>query len=248
MMVRFLTVIGLIAAAVVPVHAAELVQNGGFETGFTGWTRVDQLGSDGSFALQTGTLSPVNGFPVPPPPGGTKAAMTDAEGPGSHVLFQSFTVSSPTPTMTLSFDVFVGNRAAVFFTPNTLDFSTPTLDQQARVDITLGSADPFSLSATDVLLNAFKTNVGDPLVSGYTHVVVDVTSLVNANLGVPLRLRFAEVDNVFAFNFGVDNVSLSTGTAAVPEPGSWMLTLAGAIALAWRVRQRVAARRRVRDV
>jgi hypothetical protein len=244
MLARFLPVIGFVAATVAPVHAAELIQNGGFETGFAGWTRADQLGSDGSFGIQVGPLSPDNGFAVPPPPGGTFAAMTDAEGAGSHVLFQNFTVSSPTPALTLTFDLFVGNRADAFHTPNTLDFSTPALNQQARVDITLGSADPFSLSASDVLLNPFHTNVGDPLVSGYTHFVVDLTSLVNANLGVPLRLRFAEVDNVFVFNFGVDNVSLSTTAATVPEPGSVLLTLAGGIGLAWRVRQRA----RVRDM
>ena len=47
----------LLAAAVafavsLPVHAAVIV-NGGFESGFTGWARADQTGSDGTFRLQT---------------------------------------------------------------------------------------------------------------------------------------------------------------------------------------------------
>src|SRR5262245_49880601 len=54
--------------------------NPGFEAGFTAWSRVDQLGSEGTFALQTGTSSPVTATVVPAPPGGTLAAMTDAEG------------------------------------------------------------------------------------------------------------------------------------------------------------------------
>jgi len=146
-----------------------VIANGGFESGFSSWTRVDQLGSEGTFALQTGMTSPVNGNPVPVPPGGSIAAMTDAEGPGSHVLYQNFTVTAPVISAILSFDVFVGNRAASFFSPTTLDFSTPTLNQQARVDILTGGSDPFSIAAADVLLNVYQTNPGDPLVSGYTH-------------------------------------------------------------------------------
>jgi len=202
---------------------AGLITNGGFDTGFSSWTRTDQLGSEGTFALQTGTTSPVNGDTVPAPPGGTTAAMTDAQGPGTHVLSQSFTVSAPVVAAMLRFDVFVGNRAGVFVSPGTLDFSTPALNQQARVDILLGSAGAFSVLPADVLLNAFQTNPGDPLVSGYTHHTVDVTSLINTHLGTPLTLRVAETDNVFTFQLGLDNIDIDVGGAAVPEPSSWVL-------------------------
>src|SRR3954469_10274990 len=102
--------IGLATAVCTVAHAVVIV-NGGFESGFTGWTRADQLGSEGTFFLQTGTASPVNGDPVPAPPDGTFAAMTDAQGPGSHVLYQDFVVPVGVSTATLSFDWFVGNRA-----------------------------------------------------------------------------------------------------------------------------------------
>ena len=52
-----------------PVQAG-LIVNGGFESGFSGWTRVDQVGSEGTFSLQTGMSSPLNGFAVPAPPEG----------------------------------------------------------------------------------------------------------------------------------------------------------------------------------
>jgi hypothetical protein len=208
---------------------AGLITNGGFDSGFSSWTRTDQLGSDGTFALQTGTSSPVNGDPVPAPPGGTTAAMTDAQGPGSHVLSQNFTVSAPVIAAMLRFDVFVGNRAGTFFSPSTLDFSTPTLNQQARVDILLGSATAFSVLPADVLLNAFQTNPGDPAVSGYTHHTVDVTALINSHLGTPLTLRFAETDNVFTFQLGVDNIDIDVG--AVPEPSSWLLAFGALLAM-----------------
>jgi hypothetical protein len=239
-----LSAIALFCATIGNAQAANIVNNGGFESGFTSWTRSDQVGSDGTFAVQLGTTSPVNGDTVPAPPEGVRAAMSDAQGPGSHVLYQDVVIPALVPSATLSFDLFVGNRDSAFFTPNTLDFSTPTLNQQARVDILTTAANPFSVGASDVLLNAFRTNTGDPLVSGYTHYAVDVTSLLNAHPGETLRLRFAEVDNVFTFQFGVDNVALDVGASqTVPEPASWALIVTGGVALAWRQRCRRASRR-----
>jgi len=41
-------------------------------------------------------------------------------------------------------------------------------------------------------------------------------------LNTPLILRFAETDNVFTFQFGVDNVDIQE--VAVPEPSfAWLL-------------------------
>ena len=51
---------------------ANLITNGGFENGggsLTGWTETDQAAGSGSFFLQSGTGSPLNGFPVPAPSG-----------------------------------------------------------------------------------------------------------------------------------------------------------------------------------
>ena len=214
----------LTVALASPAAAAPLILNGSFESGFSSWTRQDQTGSDGSFALQSGSSSPVNGLSVPSPPGGSMAAMTDAQGPGSHVLYQDFVVPVGTSSGTLSFDVFVGNQATAFSAPATLDFSTPALNQQARVDILRGSAGAFSVAAADVLATVFQTIVGSPLVTGYNTITVNLSALLAANAGQTLRLRFAEVDNVNLFNFGVDRVSLDASNT-VPEPAT--LTLVG---------------------
>ena len=58
----------------------------------------------------------------------------------------------------LTFDLFIGNRAGAFFTPSpaSLDFSTPVLNQQARVDILRVGTGPFSVSSSDVLLPCSK--------------------------------------------------------------------------------------------
>lgn len=214
----------LAGALPVPAHAAPI--NGGFESGLTAWTTADQLGGDGAFTAQTGTASPVNGFAVPPPPQGAGAAMTDALGPGSHVLYQDFLVPAGPGPFAIGFSLLVRNGAGAtdFFVPgslNSLDFATPALSQHARVDVLTTTADPFSVAPADVLQNLFLTSPGDPLVSGYTPYVVDVTAVFQAHAGQTLRLRFADVDNVSPFNLGVDAV-------VVASPWSAVKTVAGA--------------------
>jgi hypothetical protein len=234
--------LALLLTAAPKAQAQLIINNGGFEAGLASWTRADQVGSLGTFALQTGTVSPVTSTTVPAPPGGIRAAMTDSTGPGSHVLFQDFVVPPlPIGSAQLRFDVFVGNRANAFFIPTTptLDFSTPALNQQARVDILNSGTDPFSVSAVDVLTNAYQTRTTDPLVSGYTSVNVDVTALLASHAGSTLRLRFAEVDNVSTFQFGVDNISLIV--SPIPEPTSTVLCGIGALIALARCRRNKSA-------
>src|SRR5262249_29192925 len=150
--------------------------------------------------LQSGTSSPVNAFVVPAPPQGTFAAMTDAAGPGTHLLYQDFLVPVVVPTAFVSFRLYVNNHGASFFSPSSLDFSTPTLNQQARVDIVTTAANPFSVAAVDVLQNLYQTHPGDPLESGYTNFVINLTPLLQSHTGQTLRLRFAEADNLASFN------------------------------------------------
>jgi hypothetical protein len=212
---------GLLASACLPVVlAAPVIVNGGFESGFTGWTRADQIGSEGTFTIQSGTTSPVNGEAVPAPPEGSRAAMTDAMGPGAHVLYQDFMASAGPAT--LSFQVFIGNRGDRFATPDTLDFSIADINQQARVDILKAGADPFSLASTDILLTLFTTPFGSDRVTGYNLISNDISALLAANGGQTLRLRFAETDNLDMFQMGVDDVRIN-GTTVVPEPTSFAL-------------------------
>lgn len=73
------------------------------------------------------------------------------------------------------------------------------------------------------LLNLFRTQPGDPLVSGYDAFVADISPLLLAHHGQTLRLRFAEVDNVSFSNLGVDRVSVEPLAGAVPEPSALSL-------------------------
>ena len=237
---RFMITAAMTLCLAAEAHATELIVNSGFEAGLSSWTRADALGSEGTFFVQTGTVSPVNADPVPAPPGGVAAAMTDAQGPGSHVLYQDFIVPLLISSATLDFDLFVGNRAGTFFTPAVgLDFSTPALNQQARVDILRAGTDPFSVAGGDVLLNVFQTMPGNVFALAYLAQSANLTALFTAHAGETLRLRFAEVDNVFTFQLGVDNVSLTTvSPQAVPEPAALMLFGTGLAALGIRRRLR----------
>jgi hypothetical protein len=218
---------------------AGLLTNIGFEAGLAGWTTANQVGSEGSFLLQTGTQSPLTMTVVPPPPEGTNAAMTDATGPGSHVLYQDFVVPLTLPGAVVTFSLFVNNVAPDFFVAPHLDFANTDLDpllrinQQARVDIMTTTADPFSVAAGDILQTLFQTQPGDPLVSGYNNFRINITPLLLAHQGETLRLRFAEVDNVLNFNFGVDNVDVNI----IPEPSTWIM-MAGALTGLWLARHR----------
>ena len=121
-----LKAMGCMAAGIclldVQAQAQQRIVNGGFESGLTGWTQLDQVGSDGSFFAQSGTASPINAFPVPAPPQGTKAAMTDAQAGGSHVLYQDFTVPFAVTSGTVSFSLYL-NSGNAFITPSTLDWA-----------------------------------------------------------------------------------------------------------------------------
>ena len=235
-----LAVFAFASALSSPVEAAPVLVNGGFEAGFTGWVTADSLGSDGTFTLQNGTTSPINFDPVPAPPGGVSAVMSDGGGPGTHVLWQDFLVTSGGPQVMLSFDLFTGNRAQVFGTPNpaNLDFGINAANQQVRVDLLMGSADPFSVAAGDVLLNLYQSQPGDALVAGYTTYSFDISSVLNANLGNTLRIRFAETDNLAALQAGVDNVGITEVTEAVPEPATVAMVGIGFALLAGTLRRR----------
>ena len=182
--------------------------NGGTNTKiFTSWTNVDQAGGspgDG-WLVQTGLVSPLFGNPVPAPTNGTFAAMTDQGGQGSHVLYQDITVTSA--EQVLHFDLFIHNYSGAFVSPATLDY-TAGPNQQFRADI-MNPAAPVTDVGAGVLLNVYQSKPGDPLVSGYTSIGASLAPFV----GQTVRLRFAEVDNQFFLNVGVDNI-----TTGIPVP------------------------------
>lgn len=223
----------LACAASPAAWAGPTIANGGFESGLAGWTTADQIGSFGTFALQSGTASPINADPVPTAPQGLNAAMSDGDGPGAHVLYQDFLASAGPAT--LGFQLFIGNRADRFANPDTLDYSVAAINMQARVDILAEGADPFSMDPADILMSLYSTQVDDTLVSGYALVATDITALMATHAGQTLRLRFAETDNLAPLQMGVDDVKIQGQTVA--EPASVAMAGLALAALAWRRRR-----------
>src|SRR5262245_5955532 len=85
---------GLAALAFCAAPAwADLISTGGFESGFAGWSVVDQAGGSGSWFITGGGGAPISGIGIPAPAGGTLYAVTDQTGPGSHLLLQDFVVT-----------------------------------------------------------------------------------------------------------------------------------------------------------
>ena len=88
------------------------------------------------------------------------------------------------------------------------------------------------------MANVFHTSPGDPLTFGYSSVTADVTALLQAQSGNTLRLRFADTDNQFLQNFGVDVASLQISGTVTPEPGSAALLASCGIAASGLLRLR----------
>ena len=238
---RFVVTLGLaLFAGSANAALIELITNGGFETGdFTGWTVTDQSGGIGSWFIDNADgTTPFSGSATVGPAGGSFYAVTDQSGPGTHVLEQSFTVPVGSTSLMLSFDMFMNDWNSVdpIVNPAGLDY-TSYPNQHARVDIMTALASAFSISAADVVANLVAPggDAGtDP--NPYTSYLFDITGFVTA--GSTSKLRFAEVDNQFFFNQGVDNVSL---VADVPEPATLALFGLGLAGLGFARKKRKSA-------
>ncbi|MEW6715808.1 MAG: hypothetical protein AB1306_12085 [Nitrospirota bacterium] len=180
--------------------AGELVINGGFETGdTTGWTVVNA--GSGNFGVMSGTTSPISFYTVLAPPAGTYAAMTDQTGGGSHILYQDIAVPLH-GTTNFSATIYLHNRNTDYITGADLNAGGPP-NQQFRMDIMNPMAAVDDVGS-GVLMNVYQTQPGDPLISGYMPIAANLAPFA----GQTVRMRFAEVDNMFYFQAGVDEVSV----------------------------------------
>jgi len=214
---------------------ALITSNPGFETGdFSGWTVVNEAHGSGNWFVYSGTLSPLSGFTIPAPPNGAFAATTDQGGPGSHILYQDLVVPAVAPPP-LTFVSYYENRAGIFFTPPTLDALSSGPNQQYRIDLMNPAAPVDSVVAGDILLNIFQTQVGDPPTMAPRRFIVDLTPFA----GQTVRLRFAEVDNQFFFQAGVDD-GFGSGAPVMSSVGlitiAMILLFVGAGSVARRAR------------
>lgn len=227
-----------VGVAVAPSNqtlAAELIVNGGFETGdFTGWTVIDLAGGTGSFFAVTGTTTPLSVLDTVGAASGAFYALSDQTGPGTHALTQSFTVAPGMSSVLLTFQMFVNNaNALAIIDAIGLDHGGPE-NQHGRVDLLTGAASAFD-TGVGVLANFYLGSDTGANPSPYSSYAFDLTALTAG--GGSFQLRFAETDNQTFFNLGVDNVSIVATASDVPAPAPIaMLGVAAAGLLAWRRR------------
>lgn len=201
-------------------NAAELITNGGFETGdFTGWTTAVWPGSGGSIFVDSDNLSPLNGFINAGPNSGAFFAVSDQTGPGSYALYQAFTVPIGATSVDLSFSYFVNNQAGVLIEGG-LDPNAGA-SQFASVSILGAAALPFD-SGVDLWVGEVNTENPDP----WSQLTFDISNTVVA--GQTYLLRFTQTDNQLFFSLGLDDISI---TAELEAPVPEVQTYAGLLAV-----------------
>ena len=231
-----------VGALIAPLSAnAATIANGDFNTGnLVGWQQLNNGGAPtNSWYVYSGTTSPVSTHPIPAPPHGTYAAISDEMSASSHIIYQDIALERGY-SQKLSLIAYYTSYAPIS-DPSSLD---PTLigNQQYRIDVMKPSAPVNSVNPSDILLNVFRTRSGDPLTLSPTTLNADLTPFA----GQTVRLRIADVDNVNFLNSGVDAISLvstppsnvikfgkvklnknkgtATLTVKVPGPGKISLT------------------------
>ncbi|TVS10158.1 MAG: hypothetical protein EA419_11380 [Wenzhouxiangella sp.] len=189
--------------------------NGDFEDGLAGWT-TQVFGSANPIERAEGETTAQGGGTIPASPTDDHYVFTSQSGPAASYLTQSFTVSEGLNKV--FFDLFVRNQASDFIIADTLDWDDDP-NQRARVDILVGGAPIDTLEEADIIVNAFETQPGDPLVQDWRTFEVDVSDALAPYVGQEVVFRFAQVDNQNFFNFAIDNVNVGeTQVPGDPEP------------------------------
>lgn len=225
----FAALSGAIAA-----HAVELIANGGFENGLTGWTSVSSLAANGGYdpsspgtsaraygAQGSSGAAPLSGLGVLSPSVGNAYALADATGAGATALLQNFTVPTGTTSLTLSYRMYVYDYYGYGPQGAGLTYSgSPGSAQLARVDLLRGTSADFSTAAADVVRSFYAGSPSDPN-AAFALSTFDLTGLAAGSY----RLRFSTVDNGFVVSQGIDAVTVN----AVPEPAAFLSFALGAL-------------------
>ena len=211
----------LVAGFGTPVFAipVEQIVNGGFETGnFNGWT----IQATGAWTINDGVIS-IGPTGVIPPISGSFDAVSEQSGPSLNMLSEPFVVPFGVQSANVNWNDRIFNHAGVFSDPN----------QEVRVEIR-------DSTGTTVLATIFDTNPGDTAIQpGPNARSFDITTIMQSLEGQTVRLCFTEEDNLFFFNYFVDDVSLTIdimviGGELLPIETT-SLIIAGAQSFSWMI-------------
>ena len=209
------------------------------ETGnLLGWRTYDLdalPGSNGAWGPQSGTISPLSGTTVPQPDG-TYAAMLDepnqvpyqatgnnnntlASYAGSHALYQDVTIPANATVANFSLSLYIDNTgqgvtgAGNYSDPtvtSSLDFRTPDLDQQVRVDI-MNPATSGAISGASDTSPIIITSANNGLVTGTQVEIAGILGNTAAN-------GTWTITRIDANHFSLVG---STGTGVYTSGGTW---------------------------
>lgn len=182
--------LGIALSSAYAAPPAEMILNGGFETGtFAGWTVVNT--GSGAWTINNGTFDPVGPGTALAPISGGFDAVSNQPGPGFHALRQTVSIPSGVFSAKLSWNDRVRNWATIFSDPN----------QEWRVVIRdTGGA---------ILHEVHSTTPGDALQQvGPNARSGDLTAFFQANAGQTVVVSFEEQDNLLYFNATLDDVQL----------------------------------------
>lgn len=194
------------------------ILNGGFENGLTGWT-VSNYYSANPVAVTSGSTTTAAGT-INPSLTGDNYVYTSQTGQGASYLYQNFTVGSGTNKV--FFDVAINNAGfSGYVTPDSLD-PTAGPNQQARFDILKPGSAFDTIDANDIIVNAYRTEVGDPAVQNWSTVEVDVTNDLQAYAGQQVIFRFVQVDNSGYFNLALDNINVGASQFVLVPSGVFL--------------------------
>lgn len=200
-------------------HADQLIVNGGFETGLTGW--LTGSNGDGGFFANSGTATPLTfNSTVGASSGSFYAVSDDYSGSQTSYLRQFFTTPSSFQTATLSFAMFVNDIYGA-------DFGSSGPGAQVQLLNSVGSVIATLFGPVDT----FENPVGNP--NPYLQYSSNISFFLNPN--TTYGLQFSNTDITNLINVGVDNVSIVTtnATAVTPEPTTLSLVGLGSVLLAW---------------
>jgi len=217
----------LAASSICSASPVDIIFNGSFELGFSGWgsSGFNEGGCGSAWHPGTGATGCNN---VDNPALGSVEASNafDGTGPKTYRLTQTFNVPG------------VAVNSAILSWIDTSNVNVGccgggTQSREFYVDLTAGIT-------SKVYSQLFVDNCGPthpdctPEVHHWTGHSVDVTSFLNANVGQNVTLGFNNfVPQVFtgAGGFGLDGVSLLLDVAATPEPGTVAMLLIGSALL-----------------
>ena len=226
--------------------STNVVANGSFDTrdlngengNLSGWQTFKEVNSGGSWANQTGTISPLGGTTVPAPTDGQYAAMLDqpplsiatqslessignlilpspAIQFGTNLLYQNISIPAGSTSAQLTLSLFLDSAAPFSdsLANPSLDYLTTAANQQVRIDIMSSTSNILDVGS-GVLLNVFRTNPLTGQVQGYVTITANLTQFA----GQTVRIRIAGVNNQGPMIVGVDNVRVTANFTDTQAP------------------------------